>query len=312
MYFKSGLGNLIQATPAMQVMAKSDPGGKIDVCMDAGWKHDSRIKSVEEILTRCEFVEKVIRHPGHPLGSYRLALVPAQCETSKTGRLILKKMRTALWPSENWPKTGAHEADVNMRLARAVTGYKGPMPPKYMPVSMDGPDLRAERKPLIGLCNGAFGTAMWRKKHWPYFKVIARQLSLYFKGTVIGIGSSGELKDVGLDVDFTGKLSITKSARVVQQLDLLVTTDTAVMHMGDALGVRMLVLFGPTLMTKNAPRNPAARMMRSKIGCAPCQYTARFFTCDTFTCMEQLTPMAVMAAVRGMMRGWERTSARAA
>ena len=301
-YFKSGLGNLIQATPAMQAMATLDPSGKVDVCLDSGWTHDSRIKSVEEILAACPFVDRVVRHPAQPHGAYRYGFVPVQCETSKAGNVVLRKMRAVGWPNENWPTTGAHEVDVNMRLVSKATGYRGPIPQKFCPVFEDGPDLSGMPRPLIGICNGAFGTTVWEKKRWPYFKVLARLLKRYYGGAVVGVGAKGELKDVPMDRDFGGELSITRSARAIQQFDLLITTDTCCMHIGDALGIRVLALFGPTLMSKNAPRSPRARMMRAAVACAPCQYTDLFFGCNSYTCMEQLTPAAVMTEVRRTMK----------
>jgi ADP-heptose:LPS heptosyltransferase len=298
-YFKSGIGNLVMATPALQAMASLDPSGKLDICLDAGWR-DSRSRAVRDILTACPFVREIVTYPAAAKSHrYRRGLVPVQSETSDAGHWVRGLSKLPYWPRENWPTTREHEIRVNMRLARGL-GYKGPDPAPYVPVA-DGPVLDLPR-PVIGLCNGAFAAQMWAKKRWPYFPELARVLKPYFGGSLVGVGGAGEMAGVKLAADYCGKLGILESAKVVSQLDLFITTDTGCMHIADALGVPLLALFGSTLTTKNAPMGPRSRIIQAALKCAPCQYTDRFHLCREYHCMKAIGPPDVMREARHFTR----------
>jgi ADP-heptose:LPS heptosyltransferase len=298
-YFKSGIGNLIVATPALQALASMDPSGKIDVCLAQKWK-DSRVPAIRDILEACPFVDRVVEYPGRMNGGYSTHFIPLQCETSEAGKYIQArtKFNRIHWPGENWPATKRHEIDANMRLVRAL-GYGGRTPPLYVPIA-DEPVLDLPR-PIIGVCNSAFGTSVWAKKHWPYFAPLADTLKRWFGGSVVGVGGARELSGVRLDEDFCGKLRFTETAKVISQVDLFISTDTGCMHAADALGVPMISLFGPTLTSKNAPVGSRSVALKSRTGCSPCQYTSMFHTCTVYLCMNSITPGEVMREARRML-----------
>jgi ADP-heptose:LPS heptosyltransferase len=299
-YFKSGIGNLIVATPALQALASMDPSGKIDVCLAKEWK-DSRIPAIRDLLGAFPFVNQIVEYPGQMNGGYSTHFIPLQCEFSAAGRYIQSrtKFNRVRWPGENWPTTKRHEIDANMRIVRAL-GYAGTTPPLHVPVA-EGPVLDLPR-PIIGLCNSAFKSSMWAKKHWPYFARLADTLKGWFGGSVVGVGGSGELTGVRLDADFCGKVRFTETAKVISQVDLFISTDTGCMHAADALGVPLIALFGATLTSKNGPVSPNAVTLKSRLSCAPCQYTGLFHTCTAYLCMHAITVGDVMREARRILR----------
>ena len=115
---------------------------------------------------------------------------------------------------------------------------------------------------------------------------------------MVGIGGAKELDGISLEKDFCGKLTITESARVMKQLDLLVTTDTGNMHIANMLGVPLISLFGSTLISKNAPRGAKSTNLMSGADCAPCQDTKIFMECKDNFCMKSITVGDVMATVK--------------
>lgn len=298
-YFKSGIGNLIVATPAFQALASMDPSGKIDVCLAANWK-DSREAAIRDLLAGSPFVDQIVTYPGSMNGKYRAFFIPVQSESSEAGSYIQARTRfnREKWPGANWTITKEHEIEANMRHVRAL-GYKGATPPLFVPVA-DDPVLSLPR-PIVGLCNGAFGSPMWDKKHWPYFRQLAETLRLYFGGSVIGVGGPGELAGVPLDADYGGKLTMTQTAKVISQVDLFVSTDTGCMHAADALGVPTIALFGATLTSKNAPVGKRSKMIVSKEQCAPCQYSNLFHSCTVYRCMESILVGDVMREARRVL-----------
>jgi ADP-heptose:LPS heptosyltransferase len=246
-------------------------------------------------------VEKIVEYPGSMNGGYSTFFIPLQCETSEAGKYIQSKTRFTRdrWPGDNWLSTKHHEIDANMRFVR-ILGYHGAVPPLYVPVA-EGPALDLPR-PIIGICNSAFKSSIWAKKHWPYFAPLADMLKRWFGGSVVGVGGPGELAGIRLDADFCGKLRFTETAKVISQCDLFVSTDTGCMHAADALGVPLIALFGATLTSKNGPVSPKARVVQSKIGCAPCQYTTLFHSCTAYLCMHAITPGDVMREARRTLK----------
>jgi ADP-heptose:LPS heptosyltransferase len=190
-----------------------------------------------------------------------------------------------------------------MDIAYAM-GYHGPIPKVEFPVA-DHPILDLPR-PIIGICNGWFRTERmyWEKKGWPHFKRLSEVLRGYFGGSIVGIGGKGEVPlGVILDADFMGRLPILQSAKVVSQLDLLITTDTGPMHLANILDVPTIALFGPTLVSKNGPRGEKSTVLISGEQCAPCQDKSAFYGCKRFVCMEAIKVSDVMTTARRELNG---------
>lgn len=305
MYFKSGIGNLIMTTPAMQSLASMESDNKIDVCLDATWTQDERIPAIKDILNSLPFVRQVLKYPGDDISKYEKWFFPVQCAPSELTKEVMTKTKQR-WPSPGWREIFIHETEVNMQTARSL-GYNKPMiPPKYMSLA-EGPTLEF-KKPIIGLSNGAFRAPMWVKKHWPHFAMLSDTLRLYFNASVIGIGGQGELDGVTLEYNYCGKLSITESAKAISQLDLFITTDTGCMHIADALDISIIALYGSTLASKTAPLGKKTKVLKPFLSCAPCQYEERFHSCQHAGCMEAITVGEVVYWAERMLKKYGQKS----
>jgi heptosyltransferase-1 len=83
-----------------------------------------------------------------------------------------------------------------------------------------------------------------------------------------------------------GALKLDESVALIADAQLLVGVDTGLTHMGTALRVPTLALFGSTRPYLQGP-TPMTRVMYDALPCSPCR---RRPTCDgAFTCMKQLT-----------------------
>ena len=197
-----------------------------------------------------------------------------------------------------------HEADHYMDVAYSL-GYSGPPPKVEFPVA-DDPDVSSLPRPRIGLCNGWFRTEKnyWEKKGWPHFAALSHVLKSYFGGSIVGIGGKEEFpSEAILDADYAGKTNILETARVLKQLDLFITTDTGPMHLANLLGVKLIALFGPTLVSKNGPRGRNSTVIRaSKLKCVPCQDTAAFYNCKRAACMDSIAVGDVVAMAREKLK----------
>ncbi len=132
--------------------------------------------------------------------------------------------------------------------------------------------------PLIGLFPGAeFGPS----KRWPWrrFAELARELRrrqprarilivVGPKETWLGVRvheESGHVHPLaGPDLDL-GRL-----AKLLANLDVLVTNDSGPMHLAAAVGVPCVALFGPTDPRRTAPAGEGHRVLHTDRWCSPC------------------------------------------
>ena len=93
-------------------------------------------------------------------------------------------------------------------------------------------------------------------------------------------------------VNLVGQLKLDASVAVVAQAALLIGVDTGLTHMGSALNVPTVALFGSTCPYFD-PVAPRSRVLYEKLACSPCR---RNPTCDgRFDCMRALEVDRVMA-----------------
>ena len=99
-------------------------------------------------------------------------------------------------------------------------------------------------------------------------------------------------------VDLVGATRLDESAAVIATSALLIGVDTGLTHMGSALAVPTVALFGSTRPYLDA-RAPATRILYEPLPCSPCR---RHPTCGgRFDCMRLHTPAGVMQAARDVL-----------
>jgi heptosyltransferase-2 len=95
-------------------------------------------------------------------------------------------------------------------------------------------------------------------------------------------------------LDLTGQTSILQLAAVLKQVEVLITNDTGPMHVADAVGTRIISIFGPTDPVTTAPFRPHA-MVRKPIECAPC--LERTCPLGHHRCMTEISVEDVLSRV---------------
>jgi len=72
-------------------------------------------------------------------------------------------------------------------------------------------------------------------------------------------------------VNAAGDLTFGETAALLQRAALLITNDTGILHLADAVGVPEIVsIFGPTDPRKIVPRNSRHRVVAARLECSPC------------------------------------------
>jgi heptosyltransferase-2 len=98
--------------------------------------------------------------------------------------------------------------------------------------------------------------------------------------------------------DLSGKLSLRQLGALIERSRLLITTDSAPMHIGHALGAKVLAIFGPTDPKKYGPKGQGDVIIRKALACSPCE-TAQ---CKkNHECMKIISAREVFEAAKKML-----------
>lgn len=151
--------------------------------------------------------------------------------------------------------------DAHVSVAKLLDGASGQMP-----------------RPFITLSPGA----RWPSKNWPAanFADAGRRIQKRFGGTVFIVGAPSSLAQSreiersigGNAVNLVGRTSLAELVAFLGKTDLLVTPDTGTMHMADALGVKIVAVFGPTDPARTGPYFQRRNVLVARNPCpgAPC------------------------------------------
>jgi ADP-heptose:LPS heptosyltransferase len=292
-YFKSGIGNFVQFTPALQAMANMDATGKVDLCIDSTWG-DYRKKAMFSIWENLPFINKVISIKDIVEEQYKVWFWTNWTNGGDARELF--KGKHPYEPPE-WDQEKESESDYYIRLAKMFYGYKGPKP-SQMIVPAAQPIIDKQGKKLVVLCNGGFAE-LKVFKNWPGFSLFSSELKSYFPDMIIAkIGCGHELENVEADLDFVSKSTLAETAKVISQADLMVTTDTGNMHIADALRIPLIALWGGSSVAKNKPYETLCKIVHLGLPCQPCQANGDYRACQDFKCINDIQVGEVIYFVR--------------
>lgn len=134
-----------------------------------------------------------------------------------------------------------------------------------------------EGKKLIGINPGAaYGSA----KCWPpeRFKALAMRLLLETEAYIVFFGDSSTadlVKEIaqGLPekvIDLAGVTTLRELAAIIKECTVLITNDSGPMHIGAALNVPLVALFGSTDEELTGPYTQMQNVIRKRVECSPC------------------------------------------
>ena len=164
---------------------------------------------------------------------------------------------------------------------------------------------RAGGIPVVGVAP----VAAWDLKRWPldHFRSLIHQYVERTGGGVIVFGGPGDegvadvLKEVGTNgLTLVGQTSFIESAYMASLTDCMITNDTGMLHLAEAVGTEVVALFGPTSRELGYfPVRPGSRTLEIALPCRPCTRTGQG-TCSHKrhkACLEDIRPESVLVAV---------------
>jgi heptosyltransferase-2 len=149
--------------------------------------------------------------------------------------------------------------------------------------------------------------SIWGTKRWPYYPELATLLDRQV--VVIGGPEDASLGDAIVNASpmaksSVGRLSLRQSAALIKEAALLVTNDSAPLHLATAVGTPILAIFGPTVPAFGyGPIRPGDQVAEIPMDCRPCSlHGPQVCPLGHHNCMKDQTPAAILLRVRSLLR----------
>ena len=150
--------------------------------------------------------------------------------------------------------------------------------------------------------------ASWHTKQWlpEYFAKCADELlvngyGVIFLGGPMDIGlvqtctAQMQKKDSPKLKIFTGKLSLAKLAAVLKRCSLFITTDSGPMHVGVAMNVPIVTMFGSSPVPGFYPYDAKDVLIKTPELCHPCgKHECPKTGAENMACMKKMPPEIIM------------------
>jgi len=151
-------------------------------------------------------------------------------------------------------------------------------------------------------------------KRWPvkYFAKLCDRIIEELGYEVVLIGKDGGLENPDSDrvvvnnllgvmkekaLDLVGKTNIRELAYLIGNAKLLITNDSAPLHIASAVNTPTVAMFGPTDERKYGPLAEKNTVLRKKLECAPCEKAQCRYS---YECLEKIRVEDVFKAVKGL------------
>lgn len=155
------------------------------------------------------------------------------------------------------------------------------------------------QRPILALAPGSGA----REKNWPeeYFISVAQWWRVTVQGNVVLLLGPVEEEREGYErlrsrcVTASG-LQLFQVAALLQASDVYLGNDSGVSHLAAAVGVRTVVLFGPSDVLQWAPRGKSVTLIHRDMECSPCAIPT-MKPCSHRACLTGLFPQQVIDVV---------------
>jgi heptosyltransferase-2 len=288
---------LLETHPAVNQVIPYDKRG-----LDRGWKG---VTALARRLRAEKYQRAYLPHRSLRTAALaRLARIPSRIGFQGSWSFLYTEARPK-------PRTG-HETDRLLALADEPSGaYRPHVRPsgedEAAAAAIWNQVAPAPSDPFVALAPGS----IWGSKRWPYFVELAGRLADDVAVVVVGgpddvvlgdeivravKGGQGRAKAVNA----CGKLTLRQSAALIARAALLVTNDSAPLHLATAVGTPIVALFGPTVTEFGfGPLRPGDIVLGvDGLLCRPCSpHGPRQCPLGHHRCMRDLGVGAVMAAI---------------
>lgn len=221
-----------------------------------------------------------------------------------------------------------HEVTRNLMLARAAGGEPDVSGPKLYPGELRSDSVRKLLgrsgitcdDPYIAIAPGS----VWATKRWPSGKYKGLVGRLVKSFPIVLVGSEGDRKlcDEILAgergnhdrpaVSTAGELDLLESATLIRDASVLVSGDSAPVHLASSVGTPVVVIFGPTVPGFGfSPFGVPHVIVEKNLPCRPCSdHGPNRCPLTHFRCMRDIEERDVEQAVHDLLTMIERDRGR--
>jgi ADP-heptose:LPS heptosyltransferase len=251
-----GIGDILRVTPLVRVLHKL--GYTVDLLLRPDYP------PVCDLLRSCPEVRQIIVHPNHPDTNYEVAIFSAWSTTEATSVQATRKL---CFDRTEWLRYG--DTYCIAKIASAL-GWPEDLPAPFATHSGRQFNLQPGTVALHPGCKPD-----WPWKKWHGFDELARLLP---NAVIIGTESdlnnnrtyfSREFRWPAHAQNYVGKLSLPDTAALLSQCSALVSNDSGMMHLGVALGIQTLGIFGITNPEREATRASNMTVVTKVLACEP-------------------------------------------
>ncbi len=220
-----------------------------------------------------------------------------------------------LYTEVRWRPRDCHEVDRVLALAD-FPPTNGAVTQRAPTLGMTAADRRAVDAflrsngitgPFVALAPGS----IWGTKRWPYYEKLVGRLVDRVRVVLVGGPEDADLAEkivraVEGDggrrraVNACGRLTLRQSAEAIRRAALLVTNDSAPLHLAQAVGTPTVAIFGPTVPAFGfGPRGPRDRVVElNGLMCRPCSaHGPQVCPLGHHRCMQSLGVEDVLQAI---------------
>lgn len=321
------LGDVILSTPLLRAVRQLYPAARLDVLTipetGAVFRHNPHVDEVlffrkRPFLTKIMSLVRVISRIRKR--KYDLAI---SIQSSLTSSFILllggvprrlgfsrQRFLTDSVPHENGP----HKIQKILRLMEPLTDRRHDMQTEIFWGSDEAETCRRIIETVPDDCDRVIGVApgsIWYTKRW--IKEYYRELVALLERERVHAVLIGAKEDVPLcefikgDSGATivaGSVSVPEAAALIERLDLLLTNDSAPLHIANAVKTDVIAIFGPTVRDLGFyPYRDNDEVIEVELDCRPCgTHGAQKCPLGHHDCMNLITPDIVLDEVRKHLR----------
>ncbi|MBU4277674.1 MAG: glycosyltransferase family 9 protein [Proteobacteria bacterium] len=217
---------------------------------------------------------------------------------------------------------GRHEIDMNLDLVQAL--IKKPLHRNYQTSVCYQPDKEVVARfglPSRYVClQVGAAEGLHTPKRWPVenFSRLIRALGERYPDIgLVTVGTPREyemfvaplMEDHPQLINTAGRTDIGQLCNVLQGAEAVVTHDSGIMHIANALDSRLIALYGPTDFTRTRPLGENAVVLRQDLPCAPCMFGSGgpseseiYESCPQLECMAEISVNDVLDALQKALK----------
>ncbi|UCD55402.1 MAG: lipopolysaccharide heptosyltransferase II [Candidatus Omnitrophota bacterium] len=308
----SNVGDIILTTPVIEVLLREFPGARLDVMVGPRGKEifqcHKKLRNLIIYDKKAPFFEKFKLFLKLRSARYDLLV-----DLRHTILPFVLGARYKTNPFQRAPEEPAHKKDVHLSRLKNL-GIDTSNNNFHIPIEetdkryIDNLLGALKGKPFIVVAPGAKSHV----KRWPlkYFAELSDTLKNDLGYEIILTG--GENDRIVIErilfymktkpVNLLEKTNICQLTYLIGKSKLLITNDSAPMHVGSACGAPTVAFFGPTDEKKYGPLTKAgSKVLRKNIRCSPCEVPQCVNKENRYECLKSISVQEAFRAVKGFL-----------